>query len=373
LSNLNKFNLNSKNKMKKLLLTTAIASSALFAGNALAQTTVSGNLDVSLKGISSEKAGDGISSLRGMGRELQINIQNKGKLNNDMGYAAGFSLEHDGSQTGVNGLDENVYIDFISGNTTLTIGTDHIQNSDRTLGNFVGLIAEDLTNSTGGSLLTDIFRSDVGADPAQAYGIGIIQTFPGMATLSAWYSPNGEKNASAGTTVFVANDDQALDTTSESAYEIGITGGFGVKGLNTHAFMNRQDRNDANAAGDRDLKGYNYGLSYNFGQVTAGYNYKKHVNQTAAGAGVGTNKGDVKQNEYGIAYALTPNLTLGANYTKAEPTTTTVKADAKSRSIAVGYNLGAIALTAQAAKLDNYTGTDGVDADVLYLRASTKF
>jgi hypothetical protein len=359
--------------MKKLLLTTAIASSALFAGNALAQTTVSGNLDVSLKGISSEKAGDGISSMRGMGRELQINIQNKGKLNNDMGYAAGFSLEHDGSQTGVNALDENVYIDFISGNTTLTIGTDHIQNSDRTLANFVGLIAEDLTNTSGGSISTDIFRSDVGADPAQAYGIGIIQTFPGMATLSAWYSPNGEKNSGAGTTVFVGNDDQAFDSSSESAYEIGITGGFGVKGLNTHAFMNKQHKKGSATTTDRDVKGYNYGLSYNFGQVTAGYNYKKHVNQKVAAAGVTTDTGDVKQNEYGIAYALTPNLTLGANYTKAEPTTTTVKADAKSRSIAVGYNLGAIALTAQAAKLDNYTGTDGVDADVLYLRASTKF
>jgi hypothetical protein len=41
--------------------------------------------------------------------------------------------------------------------------------------------------------------------------------------------------------------------------------------------------------------------------------------------------------------------------------------------LAVGYNLGAIALTAQAAKLENYTGVADVDADVLYLRASTKF
>jgi hypothetical protein len=359
--------------MKKLLLTTAIASSALFAGNAIAQTTVSGDLALSFKAISSEKTADGISSMRGMGKEWQINIQNKGKLNNGMDYAAGFSLEHDGSQTGSNGLDENVYIDFISGNTTLTIGTDHIQNSDRTLANFVGLIAEDLTNSAGGSIGTDIFRSDVGADPAAAYGIGIIQNIPGMATLSAWYSPNGENIPAAGATSFVGNDDQAFDSSNESAYEIGITGGFGVKGLNTHAFMNKRDKADSTVTTDRDIKGYNYGISYNFGQVTAGYNYKKHQNQTAAGAGVATNAGDVKQNEYGIAYALTPNLTLGANYTKAEATTTTTKADAKSKSIAVGYNLGAIALTAQAAKLDNYTGTSGVDADVLYLRASTKF
>jgi len=43
------------------------------------------------------------------------------------------------------------------------------------------------------------------------------------------------------------------------------------------------------------------------------------------------------------------------------------------KSIAIGYNLGPVALTAQAAQLENYTGTSGDDADVLYLRASTKF
>jgi hypothetical protein len=360
--------------MKKLLLTTAIASSALFAGNAIAQTTISGDLVVSFKALSSQKTSDGISSARGMGKEWQINIQNKGKLNNGMDYAAGFSLEHDGQQTGTPALDENVYIDFISGNTTLTIGTDHIQNSDRTLANFVGLIAEDITNTTGvGTMGNDIFRSDVGADPAAAYGIGIIQTIPGIAAISAWYSPSGQGIEATGASTHVANDDSLYDSSNESAYEIGITGGFGVKGLNAHAFMNKRDKSDGFAATDRDIKGYNYGLSYNFGQVTAGYNYKKHQNQTAADATPATNKGDIKQNEFGLAYAVSPNLTLGANYTKAEVTSTGAKADAKSKSIAVGYNLGAIALTAQAAKLDNYTGVSGTDADVLYLRAATKF
>jgi len=133
--------------MKKLLLTTAIAGSALLAGNAIAQTTVSGQLDLAFKAITSEKTNDAISSDRGMGKEWQINIANKGKLNNGMDYAAGFSLEHDGQQTGSNGLDENVYIDITSGATTFTIGTDHIQQSERTLATFVGLIAEDITNS----------------------------------------------------------------------------------------------------------------------------------------------------------------------------------------------------------------------------------
>ena len=361
--------------MKKLLLTTAIAGSAFLAGNAIAQTTVSGQLDLGYKAISSDKTADGVSSMRGFGKEWQLNIQNKGKLNNGMDYAAGFSLEHDGQQTGSNGLDENIFIDFISGNTTFTVGTDHIQNSDRTAANFVGLIAEDLTNSTGGSLGTDVFQAAVGADPAQAYGFGLIQNIPGIAAVSVWYAPSGSNIPAAGNTAFVGNDDSLFEDTNESAYEIGITGSFGVKGLNAHAFKNKRERSDVVAAAtDRDVKGTNYGLNYNFGQVTVGYNYKKTANQTAAAAEASATKGDIKQNEYGIAYAVSPNLTVGLNYTKAEAEATgTTKADAESKSIAVGYNLGPVALTAQAARLESFTGVAGVDADVLYLRASTKF
>jgi hypothetical protein len=361
--------------MKKLLLTTAIASSALLAGNAMAQTTITGQLDLGYKAISSEKTNDGINSMRGFGKEWQLNIQNKGKLNNGMDYAAGFSLEHDGQQTGSNGLDENVYIDFISGNTMFTVGTDHIQHSDRTAANFVGLIAEDISNSTGSSLATDIFLPAVGADPAQAYGFGIVQTIPGMASISAWYAPTGEGIPAAGNTAFVGNDDSLFENSTESAYELGITGSFGVKGLNAHAFMNKRDKADGAAAADRDTKGYNYGLNYNFGQVTVGYNYKKTENQTAADTTVATNKGDIKQNEFGLAYAISPTLTLGANYTKAEGTVSAggTKADATSKSIAVGYNLGPVALTAQAAKLEDFNGVAGTDADVVLVRASTKF
>ena len=361
--------------MKKLLLTTAIASSALLAGNAIAQTTVSGQLDLNYKAISDEQTGSGVGSMRGFGKEWQINIQNKGKLNNGMDYAAGFSLEHDGSQTGTPGLDENVYIDFISGNTTFSVGTDHIQNSDRTAATFVGFIAEDIVNQAGGSVGNDIFQAGVGADPVQAYGFGIVQNIPGMAAISVWYAPTGSTIPSSGATSFVGNDDQAMEDTNESAYEIGITGSFGVKGLNAHAFKNKRDKADSAAAADNDVKGVNYGLSYNFGQVTAGYNYKKTTNQTAAAATVATNKGEIKQNEFGLAYAVSPNLTLGANYTKAEGTVSAggTKADATSKSIAVGYNLGPIALTAQVAKLEDYTGVAGVDADVINLRASTKF
>jgi hypothetical protein len=127
----------------KLMRTTALVGSmiALGSGISVAQTTVSGNLDISYRAVSNDTAGAGISSFRGFGKESQINLANKGKLNNGMDYAAGFSLEFDGGQTNAEGTsanqsisNENLYIDIINASsaTTLTFGIDHIQNSKNT-------------------------------------------------------------------------------------------------------------------------------------------------------------------------------------------------------------------------------------------------
>lgn len=348
--------------MKKLLLTTAFASASLFASNAIAQTTVSGNLDISLKNITAKGTGAAINSQSGMGKEAQINITNKGKLNNGMDYVAGFSIEDDGNQTSAL-FNENTYIDIISGNTTLTIGQDHIQNSDRTLGTLVGLIAEDLTNATGGGIAaTDAFLASVGANPAAAFGVGIVQNIPNIGTVSALYVP---RNTAGG----AGDDEISFTSVNESAYELGFIGSLGVKGLSAHAFINQSDKVDTEGATSKDIKGTNLGVSYTMGAITAGYNYKK--SEFTGAATTTLNTGETKQDEFGLAYAVTPNLTVAANYTKADPSSTLL--DAKSKSIAVGYNLGPIALSAQAAKLEDYTGVSGVDADVLYLKASTKF
>jgi hypothetical protein len=349
--------------MKKLLLSTAIATSTIMASSALAQTTVTGNLDIGYKMISkgiTAGTANSTSSTNGFGRESQINIQSKGKLNNGMDYAAGFSIEHDGGQSSTaDSFNENTYIDFIAGNTTLSIGQDHIQNNDRTLANFVGVIAEDLDDNTGGNMASGIFLSEVGSNPVNGYGFAILQNIPNIGTLSALYVPS-ITNGGSGT------ETQAYDSTDESGYELGFVGSLGVKGLSAHAFINESDKVDTATAGSRDIKGTNLGVSYNFGAVTVGYNYKKTEFTTANTEG--------KQNEFGLAYAVSPQLSIGANYTKAEKTpSATTPVDAKSKSIAVGYNLGPVALTAQAAKLEDFDGKSGTDADVLYLRASTKF
>ncbi len=358
--------------MKKLLTTTAIV--AALSAPAIAQTTVTGNLDIAYKAFSNDSAATQVNSGRGFGKEAQINIQNKGKLNiAGWDYAAGFALEDDGNQAG-SYFNENTFIDFINGNTTITIGQDHIQNNDQTTATFVGLIAEDLANGSG----TDIFLSEVGANPKESFGVGIMQTIPGFGRVSALYVPSNN-NGGVGTQATAARaglygaDDSFVENDGESAYELGFQGDLGVKGLNVIAFMNKEKATTGYKATDSsvttDTKGHVLGLSYNAGQITAGYTYKKSERGFATAA----NGKEIKQDEFGLAYAVTPALTLAANYTKADGNGTTLSADAKMKSIAVGYNLGPVAVSAQAAQLENYTGASGVDADVLYLRASTKF
>ena len=174
--------------MRKLLLTTALIGSTLVAGNAIAQTTVSGNLNISYKaGASDATTGTTTNSGRGFGNEQQLNIQNKGKLNNGMDYAAGFSIENDGAQA-TTLFNENTFIDFIAGNTTVTFGVDHIQNIDRTTSTLLnGMEAGDMASGVNG---TSVFLTAPGSDPAQSYHAGITQTIPGIGKVSFLYAPS---------------------------------------------------------------------------------------------------------------------------------------------------------------------------------------
>jgi hypothetical protein len=366
----------------KLLLSSALLGSLVIGSAAYSQTTITGNLSLSYKSISEHTAltaannnaaiGTGTNTAaRSFGRESQINFANKGKLNNGMDYAAGFSLENDGGQ--VNDLsNENVFIDFISGNTTLTIGQDHIQNTNRTRGNFVGNDATDLATGNPYEVLNANvgFIQSAGSNPAQSMGVGVVQNTP-IGSLSFLYVPTV---GNSGSDNEVGNRDGAaainLESDNESAIEVGYAGDLGVKGLSAHAFYNVENER-VNESGKR--KGKNLGVSYNFGATTIGFNRKE--NDTPVNAATQT---ELRQHEFGIAYSATPNLTLAANYTTAKvegsAVANVITDDATSKSLSVGYNLGPIAVIAQVARQENIAqDAPGSDQDVVFIKLNTNF
>ena len=364
--------------MKNMLTRTALASSVLLlsVSAASAQTTVSGNLDLVYKAVSGDKAVS--RSYRYFGKESQINLGNKGKLNNGMDYAAGFSLEFDGSDanaaaspnaTSMNVLEgsfsENVFIDFISGNTTITFGADHIQNPDKAVTNLVGIMDPDdaasgVTSSANVAAATAFNTSHNSA--YQAYGVGVIQTIPSIGKISFNYTPDrntGRANSDT-TGVNATSNVPSVYDAGQSAYEIGFIGDLGVKGLEVQAFINNSEK-DA-IAQTSDLEGRMYAIKYNMGQVTV-----------AAQRGETTTTGNVEKtsDSFGIAYALSPNLSAGVTYAKTKQDAAV--ADEKITQLSLGYNLGPVLAGISYATIDNTALATGDDGKTLALKLSTKF
>lgn len=375
---------------KNILLTSALASSLMFLGsNAIAQTKIDGTLTLAQKTSKFDASASKINNAREAGREAQLNVSNSGKTSiAGLNYAAGFALEFDGASekdlTGNLSIgNENTYVDFILGDTTLTFGVDHIQNSDRTTANFVGMNLEDL--DVGNTFIL----SSVGANPKEAMGMGLMQKTP-FGTFSALYVPgngiNGrddDLDGAMGEAAQGVNGTLAVAGLNDrsSAYELGFAGDLGVKGLNFHVFSNKEKSSPGSHNFNTGLKGYNLGASYNFGQFTFGIDRKKSEGAyvpTSASV-IGERDKTTSQTTYGIAYAITPTLTAGASMAKANTSGLTgassplYTTDEKAKSISLGYNLGPVVAEVQYAKFENAKGVDTADFAITYARLSTKF
>ncbi len=353
--------------MKNKLLTSALVGSlsliGLAATQASAQTTVSGNMAISFAAVSADKPVTG-NSYQGFGRETQINIANKGKLNvGDLSYAAGFSLEFDGGDT--NNSDqtqENMYIDFISGNTTITVGSDHIQNTDINSTNFVGIgyIRPDGIGNVNGIYPTT-------NSPYSLNGIGITQNIPSFGALSFYYAPNS--------TSIAANDilngltSAQVEAGNNSKSELLFRGNFGVQGLNVILGRQFNDANDSNAT-TKGEDGYHYSASYNFGKLTVGL--EKKVQEGADTVG-GTGKDETLTGKsVGLAYAFTPALSVGLTYAEAK-TNALNTFEERTGIVAIGYNLGPVTAQAQLKNIENASSVAANDGQIFAIRLATAF
>ena len=379
----------------KLLLSTALIGSMVAGELAIAQTTVTGNLAVNYRAQENKTAAGGSAgSTRGFGRETQLNIQNKGKLNNGMDYAAGFSLEFDGQDRGTRVIgsqatanvyepntisNENLYVNFISGGTTLHVGVDHIQNITTDVVPMVLPLMDNVAAGIGAKA-----TNTIGANPKEAFGFGLIQAIPGSGlTASAFYVPknrdfgNGDQVAPASCGVTTALDatnstvsvNSLANGCGNSAYEIGLVGRdtFGVKGLGIRAFMNEEK---ANTSATKDLTGEHYGISYTAGQFAVGIEKYKQ-NRTAT---TSATDADQKSLQYGVTFAASKDISLGLVQAKTDLSTASTKEE-KITSAQIGYNLGPVAIAAAVSKVDDVgaSTTAGTDSKEIQFRITTAF
>ena len=362
--------------MKKLLLSTALTG-VLITTSAIAQTSVTGNMTIGLRSTS-EKGAAGVSSVtsskRGMLAETQLNVQNKGKLNNGMDYAAGFALEFDANETtslnsnqtnahGRSIANENTFIDLISGGTTVSFSIDHMNDFDRSMAPRVGEHGAS-TGAAGGMTASTMIMADT-INTATAYGLNVRQAFPGIGQITLGYNPTATCN-STDAAGCGGSDTGVAEGNEGSAYSALLElPNLGVKGLNIEAGMVEQAKKvGSTTSPHRDAKFTTIGANYTTGPVALGYNKKESTLGVAT-----TEKRD--QDDFGITYTA-GNLSYGVLYQKVDSSITT-KVDEKYKAIALGYNLGPVAAMLNVGKHDNLAGTAGQDADSITLKLRTSF
>jgi len=365
----------------KLLTTTAIAGIAFAGLNSVsvAQTTVTGNLDLTYKAISGKGSSSKVNNVRGFGKETQINLTNKGKLSNGMDYVAGFSIEHDGAELGTLSntttsgsamFNENVYIDFISGKTTFTIGADHIQGPDYEITNIAGI--GDLDEIVGGINNTAAnFITNIGS-PYSSFGFGVTQDL-GIGKASIYYSPSAA--ARAGDSAGGFGDHATYVDATNSVYEIGFRGNLGVKGLDAGLWYNNTAANDKGTNGS-SLGNYKATLRYTTGPITAAAALaEQEAARTSTSLGGASSNNTRKSKSIGLGYALDKNTSVGLAHgrTTFDDTQATKDNGEKITTLSVGYSLGPVATGVSVGKATNLRNVKGQDGSAAMLHFNTRF
>ena len=347
--------------MKKLLTTSALAGALTFvaATASVAQTTVTGSADLTLRS-QSFSATNGSSSDNLFGRETQINVANKGKLNNGMDYAAGFSLEFDGGGSLAEGAgstsNENVYINFISGSTTLTFGVDHIQNPKQDILNSTLDILDEAVTVSGTS-----FDYSNGGIAKESIGAGIVQTLAPGITASVWYAPNArnEGTANDGTAIVAGND--TANANGNSVYEIGLRAkNIGNSGIDVEAWNSAREKGQNETS---DETGRALSVNYTAGAFGGGVALIKNKSATSV-------EKDIKLAH--LTYAMSKDLSASVIYGVVDLANGT--ADEKLQGIQIGYNLGPIGVGIAVTKQENIGSlVAGGDVDMAVIKVGAKF
>jgi len=350
--------------MKKTIAKAALVGSALLISTSLtsAQTTVTGNIDIGLKAFSTD--GTKAQSSRNMTKESQINLQTKGSLPNGMSYAAGMSVEYDGTDTGSVAMHtENNYIDIISGNTTFSISADHMPNGNYSITNIAGTLA-DIDDVVDGISNGVVAKMNGAHGATGAFGFGIIQDF-GAAKASYFYAPSS-------TNTPLDNDGGAatlaLSGPANAFHEVTLRGNFGVKGLDAGLVYNTQESENTTGGVNNDITNYLVALKYTLPNgLAAAVEQSEGEDQS----GVTT-----KTRALGIGYAVTKDVTVGYQIAKTDLSTVNTTEE-KIQGINIGYNLGPVALQGNLVKVDNI-GTPATSAaqqngKAAHITASVKF
>jgi hypothetical protein len=204
-------------------------------------------------------------------------------------------------------------------------------------------------------------------------GIGITQTIPTVGALSFYYAPNS--SSIAANDILNSFKSTQVEAGNNAMSELVFKGDFGVKGLNVLLGRQFNDAPDAQTTTTFKAKdGSHYSASYNFGSLTVGVERKTQEGSDTNGAATNSEKRTGKC--AGLAYAVTKDLSLGLTYADASTdvgTSAAPRPDEIVKIIALGYNLGPVAVQAQYKDVENASSVAANDGSIFAVRVSTAF
>jgi hypothetical protein len=326
--------------MKKLMLTTALASS-LIVSAAVAEVKVSGALEVTLGSGETPATGTKTNQGTTIGYENNIIFTGTTKLANGSDVKVTSTLEDSTVKA------QAVY--FTSGTTSLYVGNDQ-NGGNLDDGQTIPVVANHIEDGNKGLVASyDMNKATIhGSDH-----IGLTHKAD-MGTISLAYAPKVKASNSLD-----SNPSVVAKTGSGTA--VGFNGNLGVKGLGVIASYTVRDTDSLDA---KEINMTNIGASYNFGKVTVGA-MQSTVDDTNNGADF-TAGGEYQARSIGVVFAATDAISIG--YQMAELDTNTDETEEETQSITIGYNLGGATVTAQYTDLENKAGNSGTDGEAFELR-----
>lgn len=326
--------------MKKLLLTTAMATS-LLASAAFAEVKIAGGLEATM--ADKESTTTGLSAGNAIGFEYEMDVTASGTLSNGMTISTHAEFISDGGDTQGNAPNDLGMTIGLTPTVSFIIGRDQWEIMDNQVTpKAYNVIQDAATNATA--------QMGASAFAANANNMGIAVKAAG-GTVGFIYAPDAAATTSNGDRTTGNTLDGGTDGVG-SAYELGYVGSLGMEGLTVLAGVSSR-KAVQDSTGDTD--GTAYGVAYKTGKFAVGVS----VDDVDA---PGSTTADIKATSYGATYAVTDAITVGLQRLVVD--INTAASDETTDAFEVAYNLGAATLALNYQTTENKSGSaTAKDAD----------
>ena len=345
---------------KKLLCSTALAGALIVSGSALAELKIGGNFTHTTNFGSDDSSSTATGSNERLGTEMNLVLSKTANLSNGMIATYRGVIEFDG--VGVDVPDVEYEATFGTKDFYVGLGSDAGNNisSSPTLpavGFHVGSLALNTSKTT--PLNYDGLLN--GGEANNESHISLNGKVAG-GTVSVIYSPNTSEPAGVtGNNATGGDNDSVAITGAGGGQTIAyLYSGSPVK--NAKFIIGRNVETADTDTSNTEKTNDKIGLSYNFGQITAGYEYQKYE--------LGTT--EERADNFAVTFAASDSLTLGVQYSKSDVNTASA-VDEKIMALSAGYNLGGASVALSLVDSEGLGGARNADSQGLVITTKIGF